>query len=134
MKITFHFWIKHILFMMYYFFNTVRFSIRMFTCTHIEMAFFPHVLSLSIWQWSWAAYLFVLSYNRDYLFFEYLAKGKIKPSGPRDFFKEEIFDNCFNVFDGSFFIQVVYFSCLNLGFSYFSRYLPTLSKLSNILY
>ena len=106
----------------------------MFTCTHIEMAFSPHVLSLFIWQWSWAAYLFILSYNRDYLFFEYLAKGKIKLSGPGDFFKEEIFDNCFNVFDGSFFIQVFYFSCLNLGFSYFSRYLPTLSKLSNILY
>ena len=68
------------------------------------------------------------------MFFEYLAKGKIKPSGPEAFFEEEIFENCFNVFDGYFFIQVVYFSCPNLGFSYFSRYLSTLAKLSNILY
>ena len=102
----------------------------MFKCAHIEMAFLPHVLSLSIWQWGWAAYLFILSYSRDYLFFEYLAKGKIKPSGPEAFFEEEILENCFNVFDGYFFI----FSCLNLGFSYFSRYLSTLAKLSNILY
>ena len=106
----------------------------MFKCAHTEMAFFPHVLSLSIWQWGWAAYLFILSYSRDYLFFEYLAKGKIKPSGPEAFFEEEIFENCFNVFDGYFFIQVVYFSCPNLGFSYFSWYLSTLAKLSNILY
>lgn len=75
------------------------------------------------------------------LFFEYLAKGKIKPSELGAFFEEEIFENCFNVFDGYFFIQVVYFSCPNLGFSSFSCLnlgffllfqVSTLSKSSNI--
>ena len=85
---------------------------------------FPIYYHYPFCQWGWAAYLFSLSYNRDYLFFEHLAKCTYKTIWVWGFFEEEIFENCFNVCDAYFFIQVVYFSCLNLVFSYFSSIYP----------